>query len=133
MTYVNGILTAVVRLAFPSPSPVHGNVYTEQQAVGVLTDWVVVAQLPGGGSRVDPRFPVARSTVQVDGYAKGSSKRAQANCQTAIDAIVAACRAQTDTPDGRIARLLDVEDPSPLDHPAPDVYRYVATLQITVR
>lgn len=125
--YVNGLLKALVGPAVTVP------VYTEQQMPGVAPAWVVVAQLPGSAPRVDPRFRLSRVLVQVDGYAANSSRAAQQNCQNAVDALVAAHRHQTATPDGRIGTLNDVSDPSPLSGPAQDVYRYVSTLQITVR
>lgn len=127
MAYVNGIVRAIVDPAVVPP------VFTEQQMPDVADAWVVVAQLPGGGTRVDPRFRRSRFLVQVDGYAKNSSKAAQALAQAAVEALVAAWRSQTVTPDGVIATVNDVRDPSPLPGPAQDIYRYMSTLQITVR
>lgn len=128
MTYVNGVLKAIVG---PAVAPVA--IFTEQQMSGVAPAWVVVAQLPGSAPRVDPRFRGARVLVQIDAYATNSSRSAYSYCQAAVNALVAAHRAQTVTQDGRIATLNDVADPSPLPGPAQNVYRYTSTLQLTFR
>lgn len=129
--YVNGVLTAVLR---PAHDPVP--VYTIQQDISDGTTsrlpFVVAAQIPGGSGRVDPRFKPSRVQVQVDGYAPGS-RSAEALCQQSIDALVTAWRNHTPTPDGRIAAVGDISGPYPLPVQASGVYRYVATLQITVR
>ena len=130
MTYVNGILTSVLRGSLAE------DVYTIQQDVtdGTSTrlPFLVAAQIPGGSGRVDPRFPVEIALVQVDGYAAGS-RAAKDLCQSAIDALVAAWRQHTHTPDGRVAGVGDISGPYPLPVQASGTFRYSATVQITVR
>lgn len=130
MTYVNGILTKILRDALEA------DVYTIQQDVtdGTATrlPFVVAAQIPGGSGRIDPRFRGERALVQVDGYDEGS-RAAQALCQDALDALVAAWRQHTQTPDGRVAGVGDISGPYPLSVQASGTYRYSATANLTVR
>lgn len=131
MSYVNGVLTAILR---PAHDPV--KVFTVQQNLADGTTstlpFVVAAQIPGGAGPVDPRFKPGRAQVQVDGYASGS-REAQDLCQSSIDALVTAWRGHTLTDDGRVAGVGDIAGPYPLPVQASGAYRYTATLQITVR